>query len=87
MDIITLVLLFVILVQLSGLNGEVKGDSSGDELSEFMRGRKWVCREYYVFGRSVGELDTRFMGVFDPDEFQQGAIAALRELHERYDEI
>ena len=87
MDVITLVLLFVILVQLAGLNGEIKGDATGEEVSEYLKGRRWACREYYLFARSLTELDTRFVGVFDPTEFQQGAMAALKELHERHDEI
>jgi len=86
MDIILLLIEFVILVQISSLND--KPDDGTEELSEYLKGREWVCREYYNFGRSIEELDAKFNGVvFDPNEFEQGAIAALRELHRRHDEI
>lgn len=86
MDIILLILQFITLMQITTINGEIKDDRK-DDMSEFLRGRQWICREYYLFARSLEELDSRFIGVFDPDEFQQGCQAALRELHGRHDEI
>ncbi len=83
MDIILMLIQFVTLVQISTLNDAPVEE---DELSEYLKGRGWVCKEYYSFGRSLSELDSRFLGVFDPDEFQQGALAALRELHRRHHE-
>ena len=86
MDIILMLIQFVTLVQISSLNDKPIDDT--EELSEYLKGRDWVCNEYYRFGRSIEELDAKFKGVvFDPNEFQQGAIAALRELHRRHDEI
>ena len=83
MDIILMLIQFFTLVQISTLNDAPVED---DELSEYLKGREWVCKEYYTRGRSMSELDSRFLGVFDPDEFQQGALAALRELHRRHHE-
>lgn len=86
MDIILMLIQFVTLVQISTLNDKPVDDA--EELSDYLKGREWVCREYYNLGRSIDELDAKFKGVvFDPSEFEQGAIAALRELHRRHDEI
>ena len=86
MDIILILIQFVTLIQIGSINSAPVRDEP-EELSRYMQGREWVCSEYYRFGRSLDELDTRFKGVFDPDEFQQGAMAVLRELHGRHDEI
>ena len=86
MDIILLLLQFVTLVQIGSIHDKPVDDT--EELSEYRKGRSWVCNEYYMFGHPIEELDAKFKGeVFDPNEFQQGAIAALRELHRRHDEI
>ena len=85
MDIILILLQFVTLVQIGSINDGAKDGE--EELSPYMTGRAWVSKEYYTYARPLEELDSRFMGVFDPDEFQQGALAALRELHRRHDEI
>ena len=58
--------------------------TSEKEVKPYIQGRVWACSEYYGKGRLLEDLKVRVTRNLEPDDFERGALDAIKALEKRH---